>query len=268
MPAVLLYSMLTCVLSCSVTSNSATPWTAACQAPLSIGFSRQEHWSGLPFLLQDLPDPGIEPGSPAFPALAGRFFTSEPPGKPILHSTYHHMTSYISTCLLFTGFLPQPEYEPDEGRNFFYYCIPTSRTVAGTELPSLKGFGVNKKLGPNAISSTKLVQPLQSKFVTDSRLTRGIVSPPRAFIVYSCLFLRQVFIGVISSLDSHRPSPGNRAESGGPGVGVRRGGMEAGGRAKKQTHTKQNPRALAGQVAWDFRQGDTNSPGLLLRTEI
>ena len=47
----------------------ATPWTVACQAPLSMGFSRQEHWSGLPFPSPgDLPNPGIEPGSPALQA--------------------------------------------------------------------------------------------------------------------------------------------------------------------------------------------------------
>ena len=46
-----------------------TPWTVACQAPLSLGFSRQEYWSGLPFpSLGDLPDPGIKPGSPALQA--------------------------------------------------------------------------------------------------------------------------------------------------------------------------------------------------------
>ena len=45
---------------------SATPWTVACQAPLSMEFSRQEYWSGLPFPSpRDLPDPGIEPRSPA-----------------------------------------------------------------------------------------------------------------------------------------------------------------------------------------------------------
>ena len=44
----------------------ATPWTAAHQAPLSMGFSRQEYWSGLPFPSPGhLPNPGIEPGSPA-----------------------------------------------------------------------------------------------------------------------------------------------------------------------------------------------------------
>ena len=44
----------------------ATPWTAVCQAPLSMGFSRQQYWSGLPFPSPgDLPKPGIQPGSPA-----------------------------------------------------------------------------------------------------------------------------------------------------------------------------------------------------------
>ena len=44
----------------------ATPWIVAYQAPLSMGFSRQEYWSGLPFPSPgDLPDPGIKPGSPA-----------------------------------------------------------------------------------------------------------------------------------------------------------------------------------------------------------
>ena len=47
----------------------ATPWTVACQAPLSMRFSRQEYWSGLPFPSPgDLPDPGIEPGAPALQA--------------------------------------------------------------------------------------------------------------------------------------------------------------------------------------------------------
>ena len=54
----------------------ATPWTVDCQAPLSMEFSRQEHWNGLPFPPPgDLPDPGIEHGCPASPALADGFFT-------------------------------------------------------------------------------------------------------------------------------------------------------------------------------------------------
>ena len=64
-----------------VASDSfTTPWTVAHQAPLLMGFPRQEYWSGLPFPSPgDLPDPGVEPASPA---LAGRFFTAEPPRKP------------------------------------------------------------------------------------------------------------------------------------------------------------------------------------------
>ena len=59
--------------TCSVTSvvsDSATPWTGACQAPLSMGFSRQEYWNGLPFpSLGGLPNPGIKALSPVPPAL-------------------------------------------------------------------------------------------------------------------------------------------------------------------------------------------------------
>ena len=57
-----------------------TPLTVACQAPLSLGFSRQKHWSGLPFPSPgDLPNPGIEPGSPV---LQTDSLPPEPPGKP------------------------------------------------------------------------------------------------------------------------------------------------------------------------------------------
>ena len=58
----------------------AAPWIIAHRAPLSIELSRQEYWSGLPLPSPgDLPDPGIKPMSLA---LAGGFFTTEPPGKP------------------------------------------------------------------------------------------------------------------------------------------------------------------------------------------
>ena len=64
----------------------STPWTIACQAPLSLGLSRQEHWSGLPCPPpRDLPDPGIEPTSLTSPALAGGFFTTSANlGNPVL----------------------------------------------------------------------------------------------------------------------------------------------------------------------------------------
>ena len=63
-------------------SDSATPWTVAYNVPLSVGFSRQEYQSGLPFPSPgDLPNPGIEPGSPALQADA---LPSEPPGTILI----------------------------------------------------------------------------------------------------------------------------------------------------------------------------------------
>ena len=70
-----------CAQSLSCVQLFATPWTAARQCPLSVGFSTQKYWSGLSFPSSgDLPDPGMEPVSPA---LAGRFFAIPAPGQPI-----------------------------------------------------------------------------------------------------------------------------------------------------------------------------------------
>ena len=80
-----------CMLSC--VQLFAIQWTVAYEAPLSMGFSRQENWSEWSFLsLGDLPNLEIEPTSPVSHALVGRFFTTEPPGKPI-HIIY---TQYIN----------------------------------------------------------------------------------------------------------------------------------------------------------------------------
>ena len=77
----------TCVLNC--VWLFAIPWTVAHQTPLSMEFSRQEYQSGLPFPTPgDLPDPGIEPTFPTSAALAGRFFTTVPPGKCIYICVY------------------------------------------------------------------------------------------------------------------------------------------------------------------------------------
>ena len=77
------------MLSCSVVPSRAqpfaTPWTVTHQGSSSMGFSRQGYWSGLPCPSGDLPDPGIEPGSPALQADS---LPSEPPGKP-------HVKQYI-----------------------------------------------------------------------------------------------------------------------------------------------------------------------------
>ena len=59
------------------------PWNVSRQVPLSMGFSRQEYWSGLPFPPpEDLPNPRIKPVSPGSPASSSTFFTTAPPGKP------------------------------------------------------------------------------------------------------------------------------------------------------------------------------------------
>ena len=79
-----------------------TLWTVAHQAPLTMIFPRQEYWSGWPFPPPgDLPDPEIKPTSPAFPALAGRFFTTEPPGKPINPLPIFSLISYNWNLCLF-----------------------------------------------------------------------------------------------------------------------------------------------------------------------
>ena len=75
-------SLCDAVVSCSVVSDSVTPWTVACQTPLPMGFSRQGYWSGLPCPPPgDLPDSGIIPVSLPSPALAVSLLLV-PPGKP------------------------------------------------------------------------------------------------------------------------------------------------------------------------------------------
>ena len=97
-----------CTCACSVVSDSLRHYglTIAHQAPLSIGFPREEYLRGLPIPLPgDLPDPGMKPASPVSSALTGRFFTTEPPGKPrvlyhvlILHFNkgYHRSVQPVS----------------------------------------------------------------------------------------------------------------------------------------------------------------------------
>ena len=77
----------------------ATPWTVAYQASLSMGSSRQGYWSGLPFPSPgDLPDPGIEPRSPALQADA---LPSEPPGKPLSKFSIAYIVIFIDPWHVF-----------------------------------------------------------------------------------------------------------------------------------------------------------------------
>ena len=85
----------------SVGSDSATPWPVALQAPLSTGFSRQEHWSGLPSPpAGDLPDPGIKPVS----CTGGGFFTAEPSGVPYNQKEGEKPEGYIGKHFFFFFF--------------------------------------------------------------------------------------------------------------------------------------------------------------------
>ena len=132
----------------------ATPWAVALQTPLSMEFSRQEYWSGLPFPAPgDLLHLGVEPTSLASPALAGGFFTTELPGKPEvyttskpsyswlytekfyliskniiqlpLHDIYLYSNSifaYLLVCL-FMAWFPPLECKPHESQNWSYFCL-------------------------------------------------------------------------------------------------------------------------------------------------
>ena len=85
-----MYTLCVCVCVLSRFSHvqlCGTQWTVAHQAPLSMEFSRREYWNGLPCLpLGDLPEPGVEPGSPVAPA--GGFFTVSHRGRPICPLLY------------------------------------------------------------------------------------------------------------------------------------------------------------------------------------
>jgi len=101
-----------------------TPWTVACQAPLSMEFSRQEYWSGLLFpSLGHLPHPGIEPVSPAS---AGGFFITEPPGKPtkplFIPTDLKSLVWFTSTDKKRQQFLPLPTSEVCHQENWGDIC--------------------------------------------------------------------------------------------------------------------------------------------------
>ena len=101
-----------CVCVSLILSNSATPWTVACQAPLSREFSRQEYWSGLPFPSPvDLPNPGIKPKSPISQADS---FLREPPGKPSQFSDIIKIQLLLGRKLRHTIPYPRPLFASPE----------------------------------------------------------------------------------------------------------------------------------------------------------
>ena len=124
-----------------VMPDSVTPWTVAGQPPVSLGFPRQEYCSGVPFPSPgDLPDPGMEPASPA---LAGRFLTIEPPEKPkkVFSETQN---SYKNSDLSLKkksvlGFLVRPKwfsvFVVAQSLSHIWLCNPVDCRTPGFSVP-------------------------------------------------------------------------------------------------------------------------------------
>ena len=110
--------VLCCVFGHSVMSDFfVTPWPVARQAPPSMGFPRQEYWSGLPFPSPgDLSNPGIEPVSPA---LAGGFLTTESPGKFQLTPGGHLLCCLHSMQFIYGAVSPAKKFSWGQGS---YLC--------------------------------------------------------------------------------------------------------------------------------------------------
>ena len=118
-----------CVLSCSRMSNSlVTPWTAACQAPLSMGFPKQEYWRALPF-----PPPGESSqhrDQTQVVCIAGGFFTAESPGKPWIEDmrACECALSHFSRVWFFEMQKPHQAPGPwdSPGKNLEWAAMPSS----------------------------------------------------------------------------------------------------------------------------------------------
>ena len=108
----------------------ATPWTAAHQAPLSMGFSRQEYWSGLPFPSPGgLPNPGIEPRSPALQADA---LTSEPSGKRVANTRWPK-SSFHNILWKNIHILSGPPDTKHSTYGIYFYVLLLKRRKEGDE---------------------------------------------------------------------------------------------------------------------------------------
>ena len=132
-----------CVFSC--VQLFLIPWIIVRQAPMSMDFSRQEYWSGLPFSTpRDLPDPEVEPASLMSPALKGRFFTNDATWEAQLSKTWIN----YSFSLLYFQLLPSDDSSLSTylnihvfpllktyclpfilGPSIFLFCLPIFRTM-------------------------------------------------------------------------------------------------------------------------------------------
>ena len=115
-PSVVYFMLLLLLFSCLVSDSFVTSWTVTHQAPLSMRFPRQEYWNELPILSPgDLHNPGIKP------ALAGGFFTTEPPGKPL---SILYKVSIVYMCQ--SQAPPTPPILPLVSMFVLYVCVSVS----------------------------------------------------------------------------------------------------------------------------------------------
>ena len=142
------------MLSCfSCVWLSATLWTIVCQTPLSMGFSRQEYWSGLPCPLPgDLPDPGIKPTSLQSPTLGGVSLPLVPPGKPMQCNTTQqikrnqlliHTTTWINLKIVMPNERSQIQKVTYSMIPFIWHSWKETATVTRTDqgFPRVMGEG-------------------------------------------------------------------------------------------------------------------------------
>ena len=152
--------MLLLLFNCSVAS-----WIAACQAPLSMGFPKQEYWGRLPFPSPWYhPDPGIEPESPA---LAGRFSTTEPPGKLHLELTLCMPSSKCfarSNSFLFTSVPLSPFYKRGKGETEGISSLLHSHSAGNRQSPDSALGGTLPELLMEAPSRGHLTWEDQGRF--------------------------------------------------------------------------------------------------------
>ena len=161
--------LLTCLCVCSVAPGSfETPWTVAHQSPLSMGFSQWEYWSGLPFPSpEDLPDLGIKLTSSASPAMAGRFFTSEPEGR----SQW--------TCLLISIF------SGTQVTKFVVFKFPSWLFVITKLFAETGGINYNDEMGVGAafwgltVSLPHLLSCYRNRAAVEIQVCGAVTDPPQ-----------------------------------------------------------------------------------------
>ena len=119
------------------------PWTVACQAPLSVEFFLQGFWSGLPFpTTGDLPDPGIEPTSPASPALGGGFFTTWATWEaPVIKYTHKRCSLSVCHSCWYSWSVTMAQYSESQRRSY------------GSDFPSESRSVVSEFLWPHGLYS-------------------------------------------------------------------------------------------------------------------